>query len=178
MEERKISLLRYQGYERSESYSNRLPSDISGYASAVAMPRICDCPKTKGEPPKLWRAYVLWKAKYISRFSLVDYDVDFPAPFFLPIFIQKPPSEKNRKAYGLYLYDRRFEPFDVGDGRPRNIKEALKVWDLSNKEKMKDADIARTLYGLKYRHPDKPSTLQRVHDLKKTADTAIRSIYP
>jgi len=124
------------------------------------------------------RAKSPWKSQYMSRFPLVDYDVDFPAPFFLPIFIQKPPSEKNRKAYGLYLYDRKFEPFDVGDGRPRNIKEALKVWDLSDKGKMKDADIARTLYGLKYRHPDKPVTLQRVHDLKKSADTAIRSIYP
>jgi len=123
------------------------------------------------------RAQSSWNALYRSKLSLVDYYIDFPAPFFLPTFKKNPPPEKNRKAYGLYLYDIKFEPFATGKGRPRNIKDALKIWDLSTREKMKDADIARSLYGLKYKHPDKPTTLQRVHDLKRSANQAIQSIY-
>ncbi len=119
-----------------------------------------------------------WNPLFSGELFLVDYDVDFPAPFFLPKFIQKPPLEQNRRAYAFFLYDKKFECFSIGRGRPQNIKEAVRVWDLSTKEKMNDSDIARSLYGLKYNYPDKPKTLQRVHDLRKSAEKAITSIYP
>ena len=120
----------------------------------------------------------LWNALYRSEFSLVDYDVDFPAPFFLPIFNQKPPPEKDRKAYSDYLYDKKFEPFDTGKGRPRsNIKKALQVWDMSRNQNMKDSKIARRLFGLEYTYGEKSPDLTRIRDLKKSADKAIQSIY-
>lgn len=118
-----------------------------------------------------------WNALYRSEFSLVDYNVDFPLPFFLPIFNQKPPPEKDGKAYNDYLYDKRFGPFATRKGRPRNIKEALLVWCMSNEQNMKNSDIARRLFGLKYTHGDKSPDLQRISDLKKSADKAIQSIY-
>ena len=118
-----------------------------------------------------------WNALYRSGFSLVDYDVDFPAPFFLPTFNQKSPPEKDRKAYSDYLYDKKFEPFATGKGRPRNIKEALQVWDMSKRQNMKDAAIARSLFGLEYTGEGKSRDLQRISDLKDSADKAIQSIY-
>ena len=55
--------------------------------------------------------------------------------------------------------------------------EALRVRDMS--KKMKDSDIARTLFGLmKYFQSYKPSNLQRVHDLKETARKVIESTLP
>lgn len=108
---------------------------------------------------------------------LVDPGVDFPPPAFLPRFTRFPPSAKDKKAHGSYLYDQKFEPVSTGRGRPQKIKDALKVWDLSNNG-MKDADIARHLLQLSYPWPDKSPALQRVHDLKRSAHQAIQDIYP
>lgn len=118
----------------------------------------------------------MWK-DFDKQFFFLDPEIDFPPPTLLSRITQEPPSEKNKRAYEAYLYDKLFEPFASGQGRPRNIKEALEVWDMSTKQNIKDSDIARHLFGLEYTHPDKPKALQRVHDLKVRADKAIRSIY-
>jgi hypothetical protein len=103
---------------------------------------------------------------------LVDPKVDFPPTMFLPRFNLSPPEIDNRKAYATYLYNKNFQPFHVSRGRPKVIKDALQVWDLS-REGMKDSEIARSLFGLDYVYPDKAQSLQRVHDLKSAARKAI-----
>jgi len=108
---------------------------------------------------------------------LLDPRVDFPPSWFLPRFNQSPPETTNRKAYGAYLYDRSFQPVHVGRGRPKVIKEALRVWDLSESG-MPDSEIARSLLGLHYSFPDKPNNLQRIHDLKVAARKEIQGSFP
>jgi hypothetical protein len=108
---------------------------------------------------------------------LVDVTVDFPPPPYLPRFNQSPPEIDNRKAYAAYLYDQAHQPFQAGRGRPKNIKQALQVLELS-KDGMKDSEIARSLFELHYSYPDKPQTLQRVHDLKVAARKAITAAFP
>ena len=112
-------------------------------------------------------------------FPLLDPAVDFPPVAFLPrVTLSTPtPSPKDRKKYASYLYDQALEPYATGRGRPRTIKEALRVWDLHTHGK-KDANIARELFGLEYFHPDKPAPLQRVYDLTESADQAITAVYP
>lgn len=109
---------------------------------------------------------------------LVDHEVDFPPPAFLPRFTRFPPSVEDKKAYSSYLYDQKVEPYKTGRGPTPNVKDALRVWDLTKKQKMRDAEIARTLFGLEYQHGNKSADLQKVHDLKVWADKAIRAIYP
>ena len=91
---------------------------------------------------------------------------------FLPTFKQFPPDITNRRAYGAYLYDKAYQPTQTRRGRPKAIKEALRVWELSRDGK-KDSEIARSLFDLEYSYPDKPQALQRVHDLKTAAGRAI-----
>jgi len=112
------------------------------------------------------------------RFFIVDEKIDFPPLTFLPQVTRNIPNPHDRKVYSTYLYDQRFNSFSTGRGRPLKIMEALRVWVMSRKDKMKDSDIARTLFGLKYSYPDKPSNLQRVHDLKETARKAIEGTLP
>jgi hypothetical protein len=113
-----------------------------------------------------------------ERKFIVNPEVDFPPLHLLPRRFQSPPSENDKKAYGAYLYDRKFEPFHVGRGRPKEaIREALRAWDLSQSGK-RDAEIARMLSTLTYPWPDKSPELQRVHDLRESADKAIKAVYP
>ncbi len=118
----------------------------------------------------------MWK-DFDKRFFFLDPEIDFPAPMLFPRITQEPPPENDKEAYKDYLYDKVFEPFASGRGRPRNIKEALNVWCMSNEQNMKDSDIAHRLLGLEYTGEGKSPDLQRISDLKKSANKAIQSIY-
>jgi hypothetical protein len=113
-------------------------------------------------------------------FPLLDPAVDFPPVAFLPrVTLTTPtPSPKDRKKYASYLYDQAFEPYATGRGRPRTIKQNLRVWDLSKVQGKKDADIARELFNLQYSYPAKPAALQRVYELKTSAQKDIETVFP
>ena len=135
--------------------------------------------KVKSETVTVEEEMSSWDQRYGGRLHLVNPIVDFPPPMLLPKFTMKPPAEDDRKAYGAYLYDKKFEPYRVRQGKP-NLKKALQVLQLSESG-MNDATIARTQFNLQSPYPGegvKPKELQMVRDCKVAARKAIAAIFP